>query len=86
LHQQIKDVCTIAVNANADHTKFPDDWLFRHRWVNTTVFCPRFANSGQRIDVAAEGQGQGKKGKGGGRLNTKTCGDSVCNPYTLLVS
>jgi len=32
LHQQIKDVCTIAVNANADYTKFPDDWLFRHRW------------------------------------------------------
>ncbi|KAG6866260.1 hypothetical protein C0991_006847 [Blastosporella zonata] len=32
LHQQTHDVCKIAVAANADDTKFPDHWLFKHRW------------------------------------------------------
>ncbi|KAN0138528.1 AtMMH-1 [Lactarius tabidus] len=32
LHQQIKHVCTFAVEVNADDTKFPDDWLFKYRW------------------------------------------------------
>jgi hypothetical protein len=63
LHQQIKDVCTIAVNANADYTKFPDDWLFRHRWVNTTSFCPRFADS--VLMSLWKGKGKGKKAKEG---------------------
>ncbi len=26
-------VCETAVEANADDTKFPDNWLFKHRWV-----------------------------------------------------
>jgi formamidopyrimidine-DNA glycosylase len=34
LHLQIRDVCTFAVNVNADDSKFPDNWLFRYRWVN----------------------------------------------------
>ncbi|KAF8272377.1 AtMMH-1 [Lactarius quietus] len=32
LHQQIRHVCTFAVEVNADDTKFPDDWLFKYRW------------------------------------------------------
>ncbi|OCH92660.1 hypothetical protein OBBRIDRAFT_811507 [Obba rivulosa] len=32
LHRQTSEVCRIAVEANADDAKFPDDWLFRHRW------------------------------------------------------
>lgn len=34
LYQQIKHVCTFAVEVNADDTKFPDDWLFKYRWVS----------------------------------------------------
>lgn len=34
LHHQIIEVCRIAVEANADDAKFPQDWLFKHRWVS----------------------------------------------------
>lgn len=43
LHRQISYVCTFAVKVNADDSKFPDNWLFKHRWVNAAsflfVFC-----------------------------------------------
>lgn len=32
LHVQIRDICTLAVEVNADYLKFPDNWLFKHRW------------------------------------------------------
>ncbi|KAI0809259.1 hypothetical protein BC629DRAFT_1483773 [Irpex lacteus] len=32
LHHQTQHVCKVAVEANADDTKFPEDWLFKHRW------------------------------------------------------
>ncbi|EGO28464.1 hypothetical protein SERLADRAFT_458886 [Serpula lacrymans var. lacrymans S7.9] len=32
LHHQIADVCRIAVEANADDSKYPAHWLFKHRW------------------------------------------------------
>ncbi|KAI0700424.1 hypothetical protein BC835DRAFT_1449548 [Cytidiella melzeri] len=32
LHRQIQQVCKIAVDANADDSKFPENWLFKHRW------------------------------------------------------
>jgi formamidopyrimidine-DNA glycosylase len=32
LHQQIRYVCTFAVEVNADATKCPDNWLFKYRW------------------------------------------------------
>ncbi|KAI9572635.1 Formamidopyrimidine-DNA glycosylase N-terminal domain-containing protein [Boletus coccyginus] len=32
LHRQITDVCRIAVEANADDSKYPAHWLFHHRW------------------------------------------------------
>ena len=34
LHFWIAEVCKIAVSVNADDTKFPDGWLFKHRWVS----------------------------------------------------
>ena len=37
LHHQTSEVCRIAVSVNADADKFPDDWLFKHRWVR---LCP----------------------------------------------
>ncbi|KAF9229685.1 hypothetical protein BS17DRAFT_723761 [Gyrodon lividus] len=32
LHLQVADVCRITVEANADDSKYPDHWLFNHRW------------------------------------------------------
>ncbi|KAL7285833.1 hypothetical protein ACG7TL_000942 [Trametes sanguinea] len=32
LYTQISTVCRTAVSVNADDSKFPDDWLFKHRW------------------------------------------------------
>lgn len=33
LHQKIREVCEFAVSVNADDSKFPENWLFQHRWV-----------------------------------------------------
>ena len=35
LHMQIHQVCKTAVDVNADDTKFPENWLFKHRWVHS---------------------------------------------------
>ncbi|TRM62394.1 DNA glycosylase/AP lyase [Schizophyllum amplum] len=32
LHRQTETVCRVAVDADADEEKFPEDWLFKHRW------------------------------------------------------
>ncbi|KAJ8488712.1 hypothetical protein ONZ51_g3404 [Trametes cubensis] len=32
LHMQTSEVCRLAVSVNADDSKFPQDWLFKHRW------------------------------------------------------
>ncbi|KAI0367522.1 AtMMH-1 [Pilatotrama ljubarskyi] len=32
LHKQTSDVCRFAVSVNADDSKFPEHWLFKHRW------------------------------------------------------
>ena len=32
LHKAIVDVIALAVKVEADHTKFPSDWLFHFRW------------------------------------------------------
>ncbi|KAL4420824.1 hypothetical protein ABPG75_010480 [Micractinium tetrahymenae] len=32
LHRAIKDVCELAVAADADANRFPDTWLFHYRW------------------------------------------------------
>ncbi|KAL1732639.1 hypothetical protein EV714DRAFT_282480 [Schizophyllum commune] len=32
VHRWIREVCRIAVEADADSEKFPEDWLFNHRW------------------------------------------------------
>ena len=37
LHTQTHHVCQVAVEVNADDTKFPQDWLFKHRWVRTSL-------------------------------------------------
>jgi hypothetical protein len=50
---QIRDICTLAVEVNADHLKFPDNWLFKYRWVNAT-FLP-FVILERGIDVTVKG-------------------------------
>jgi formamidopyrimidine-DNA glycosylase len=35
LHYQTSNVCEIAVSVDADDSKFPENWLFKHRWVCT---------------------------------------------------
>ena len=37
LHKQTRYVCLTAVAANADDSKFPEDWLFKHRWVRSVL-------------------------------------------------
>ncbi|KAJ6626922.1 AtMMH-1 [Mycena sp. CBHHK59/15] len=32
LHYQTSNVCETAVSVNADDSKFPEHWLFKHRW------------------------------------------------------
>ncbi|KAI9840044.1 MAG: hypothetical protein M1819_000236 [Sarea resinae] len=32
LHTSLSEVCTLAVETGADSSKFPDDWLMKHRW------------------------------------------------------
>jgi formamidopyrimidine-DNA glycosylase len=32
LHKSIYYVCSTAIDALADMDKFPEDWLFKHRW------------------------------------------------------
>ncbi|KAF8061000.1 DNA glycosylase/AP lyase [Lyophyllum atratum] len=32
LHHQTSEVCRIAISVNADDSKFPEHWLFKHRW------------------------------------------------------
>ena len=39
LHRYTQDVCKIAVDANADDSKFPENWLFKHRWVMSFLFA-----------------------------------------------
>lgn len=34
LHHWTRQVCTVAVAVNADDSKFPENWLFKHRWVS----------------------------------------------------
>jgi formamidopyrimidine-DNA glycosylase len=42
LHHRIEWVCRTAVDVNADHSKFPQDWLFRYRWVGAFVLSDGF--------------------------------------------
>lgn len=53
MHVKIRDICTFAVEVNADHLKFPDNWLFKHRWVNATFLL--FAILEQGTDATMKG-------------------------------
>ncbi|EFN51935.1 hypothetical protein CHLNCDRAFT_9497, partial [Chlorella variabilis] len=36
LHRAISHVCQVACEVEADSSRFPPDWLFHHRWGNST--------------------------------------------------
>ena len=40
LHHHIVEVCAAAVAVDADSDRFPQDWLFKHRWVNSYPIYP----------------------------------------------
>lgn len=46
LHHQIVDVCRITVEANADDGKYPEHWLFHHRWVRSFLLAQRASHTG----------------------------------------
>ena len=78
LHREISRVCTFAVKVNADHTKFPDNWLFKHRWVKSHLSFLLFQGL-----VLTSLKGKGQKSEGKGRLDTETgehCGCRICTP------
>lgn len=37
LWEKVGEVCRVAVAVDADSTRFPSHWLFRHRWVGIPV-------------------------------------------------
>lgn len=58
LHTQTAEVCRFAVSVNADDSKFPEDWLFQHRWVYAFAFCTMYKMGTDMIRL-----GEGKEGK-----------------------
>jgi hypothetical protein len=44
LHYWIAEVCRVAVSVDADDARFPEDWLFKHRWVSRVIVF-RFPHS-----------------------------------------
>lgn len=40
LHSKTANICSKAVEVNADSSRFPKDWLFKHRWVRYRHFDP----------------------------------------------
>jgi formamidopyrimidine-DNA glycosylase len=37
-----RDICKVAVELNADASRFPENWLFRHRWVCRRLLLEEF--------------------------------------------
>lgn len=49
LHKSIHYVCGTAVDLLADSEKFPDTWLFKHRWGKGKKDAPNVLPNGQKI-------------------------------------
>ncbi len=56
LFKQTSEVCRIAVSVNADDSKFPDDWLFKHRWVSRVPF--KYMHTSTKFILALRGRGR----------------------------
>ena len=51
IYEKTLYVCRFAVSVNADSNKFPDNWLFSHRWVGT----PMTFDSSELKEISGEG-------------------------------
>ena len=49
LHKSIRYVCQTAVDLLADSSKFPDEWLFKHRWGKGKKDAPTILPNGDKI-------------------------------------
>ncbi|KIW18393.1 formamidopyrimidine-DNA glycosylase [Exophiala spinifera] len=49
LHKSIQYVCTTAVELLGDSEKFPDDWLFKHRWQKGKKNASNTLPNGEKI-------------------------------------
>jgi len=49
LHKSILYVCQTAVDVLADSSKFPDEWLFNHRWGKGKKDAPATLPNGEKI-------------------------------------
>lgn len=55
LHASIMYVCDTAVALLADSSKFPDTWLFHHRWGKGKKDAPTTLPSGEKITFLTVG-------------------------------
>ncbi|PQE19511.1 hypothetical protein CJF32_00007499 [Rutstroemia sp. NJR-2017a WRK4] len=55
LHESMMYICQTAVDLLADSTKFPDDWLFKHRWGKGKKDAPAKLPSGEAITFLTVG-------------------------------
>jgi formamidopyrimidine-DNA glycosylase len=76
LHMWIRKIPEIAVSVNADHAKFPEDWLFRWRWSKGKKQKNRIeANTKRKKDqVKSEG---GEVGDGEGEVDDDVVGEEI---------
>jgi formamidopyrimidine-DNA glycosylase len=56
LHRWTREVCETAVKLNADDKRFPDDWLFSHRWVRCILVSARVSPLSGRAGQRQEDQ------------------------------
>jgi formamidopyrimidine-DNA glycosylase len=55
LHESMMYICQTAVELLADSTKFPDDWLFKHRWGKGKKDAPAKLPNGEAITFLTVG-------------------------------
>ncbi|KAE8453209.1 hypothetical protein EG329_011276 [Mollisiaceae sp. DMI_Dod_QoI] len=55
LHDSILHVCQTAVDLLGDSSKFPEEWLFNHRWGKGKKDAPKFLPNGEKITFLTVG-------------------------------
>jgi len=55
LHTSIMHICNTAVDLLADSSKFPDEWLFKHRWGKGKKDSPTMLPNGAKITFLTVG-------------------------------
>lgn len=59
LHHQTVNVCQTAVAVDADDSKFPEHWLFKHRWAS--LLLPQSTNMSLTLSPDHTGERQEAK-------------------------